>query len=103
MFHTDKLNQILISVGLIACWAVTAAVSSGLVEGLPDGFVYFLAGFALLATLGVSMLSGPYHRLALAMSLTGFALFVPIGLMGIFGILRAIYRSGYEEYNSHSH
>ena len=103
MHTTDKLGNVLIVAGLLACWAITAAVFAGVVDGLPNGFTYFLAAFATLATLGVSLMSGPWHRCGVVAAIAGFALFVPIGLIGIVGILRSIYPPRYEEFNSHSH
>jgi hypothetical protein len=99
----DKLGNVLIMAGLLVCWAISAAVFAGMVNGLPDGFAYFLAAFAILATLGVSLMSGPWHRCGVVVAIAGFALFVPVGLIGIFGVLRTIYPPRYEEFNSHSH
>lgn len=99
----DKLGNTLIVTGLLACWAISVAVFAGMVDGLPNGFAWFLTAFAILATLGVFLMSGPWHRYGVAAAIVGFALFVPIGLIGIFGILRAIYPPCYEEFNSHSH
>lgn len=76
------MNPMLIAGVVINGFVTLAASSSG---GYPDGLILVMGLFVALSVVGLIVIATGNKRLGAILAMIGCVIFVPIGLIGVFG------------------